>query len=209
MSSSSTPIDRRTALGLVGGAGALVALTACAACTTTSKATNDGPGAPKHEAREFYPLEIGSTWTYELKLLGSDPSQLEVKMLKKASEGFVEDSTGAQFLADAYGVRDQKRYLLRNPIEVGTKWTNVVSVSSVENYEIVAADQPCESPAGQWEGCVVVESRNRVNESTTLVNEMTFAPRVGIVKLATVLEANGKQLPQSRLSLLKFSPAGK
>ena len=29
MSSSSTPIDRRTALGLVGGAGALVALTAC------------------------------------------------------------------------------------------------------------------------------------------------------------------------------------
>jgi hypothetical protein len=40
-----------------------------------------------------------------------------------------------------------------------------------------------------------------------LVNEMTFAPGVGIVRLTTVLESNGKQIPQSSLALLKFSRA--
>ena len=102
-------------------------------------------------------------------------------------------------------MRDQKRYLLRNPIAAGTKWTNVVSVSSVEAYEITAANQPCDAPAGKWEGCVVVESRNRVEEGTVLVNEMTFAPGVGIVRLSTVLESNGKQIPQSTLALSKFN----
>lgn len=176
-----------------------------AACATTS-GTTTAPAKTLPNASVFYPLELGTAWTYEVKLLG-ESRNIEVTTLKKTSDGFVEDSTGAQFLADSYGVRDQKRYLLRNPIETGTKWTNVVSVSSVENYEIVATSQPCDAPAGKWEGCVVVESRNRVEEGTVLVNEMTFAPGVGIVRLTTVLESNGKQIPQSSLSLLKFSRA--
>lgn len=181
-----------------------LALVALAACTTPQSATKPAAG-PAQTAAEFYPLITGTTWTYEVKLLG-EARTIDVTMGKKNAEGFTEDSTGAQFLIDQYGVRDQKRYLLRNPIATGTKWTNVVSVSSIENYEIVASNQACEAPAGRWEGCVVVESRNRVEEGTTLVNEMTFAPGVGIVRLSTVLESNGKQLPQSTLALLKFTP---
>ena len=178
---------------------------ALAACTTTSKATSNGPQKTEPTAGDFYPLALGTTWTYEVKLLG-ETRTIEVSTLRKTGDGFVEDSTGAQFLVDGFGVRDQKRYLLRNPVVAGTRWTNVVSVSSVEAYEILAANQPCDAPAGKWEGCVVVESRNRVEEGTTLVNEMTFAPGVGIVRLSTVLESNGKQIPQSTLSLLKFKP---
>lgn len=182
----------------------LAALALSSACATTPGA-KVGADKPSSTAADFYPLALGTTWTYEVKLLG-ESRQIDVSVLRKGDDGFVIDSTGAQFLADAFGVRDQKRYLLRNPIATGTKWTNVVSVSSVEAYEIVAANQPCDAPAGQWEGCVVVESRNRVQEGTTLVNEMTFAPGVGIVRLSTVLESNGKQIPQSTLSLLKFTP---
>jgi hypothetical protein len=176
---------------------------ALAACTTPSKTT--APTKPEITAGEFYPLSIGVTWSYEVKLLG-ETRMIDVTTLRKNGDGFVEDSTGAQFLVDGFGVRDQKRYLLRNPIATGTKWTNVVSVSSVEAYEIIAANQPCDAPAGKWEGCVVVESRNRVEEGTTLVNEMTFAPGVGIVRLSTVLESNGKHIPQSTLALVKFKP---
>lgn len=183
-----------------------VLLFVLAACATTSGTTTTAPAKALPDAAIFYPLEIGTLWSYEVKLLGESRT-IDVSTLKKTSDGFVEDSTGAQFLADTYGVRDQKRYLLRNPIQTGTKWTNVVSVSSVENYEIVATSQPCDAPAGKWEGCVVVESRNRVEEGTVLVNEMTFAPGVGIVRLTTVLESNGKQIPQSSLSLLKFTAA--
>jgi len=182
----------------------LCCVLAVAACTTPTSATTK-PTKVEITAAEFYPLAIGTTWTYEVKLLG-DTRSIDVSILRKNGDGFVEDSTGAQFLADTYGVRDQKRYLLRNPIAAGTKWTNVVSVSSIENYEIVAANQACDAPAGKWDNCVVVESRNRVEEGTTLVNEMTFAPGVGIVRLSTVLESNGKQIPQSTLALMKFSP---
>ncbi len=180
-----------------------LALSACAASSSSSTKAEAGP-----QADAYYPLAVGTVWTYEVKLLG-ETRQIEVTTLRKNDDGFVEDSTGAQFLVDSFGVRDQKRYLLRNPIASGTKWTNVVSVSSVENYEILAVKQPCDAPAGSWENCVIVESRNRVQEGTTLVNEMTFAPGVGIVRLSTVLESNGKQIPQSTLALLKYvKPAG-
>ena len=182
----------------------LVCLLAIAGCATT-----DGAKSPAKKSRPsaetFYPLTVGTTWTYEVKQLG-DTRTIDVVAQKQNADGYVEDSTGAQFKADAYGVRDQKRYLLRNPVEAGTRWSNVVSVSSVEHYEIVAADQPCDSPAGKWEGCVIVESRNRVQEGVTLVNEVTFAPGVGIVRLSTVLESNGKQIPQTSLALIKFTP---
>ncbi len=180
----------------------LCGVLALAACTPATRAVQ--PTRPTISAGDFYPLAIGTSWTYEVKLLGESRS-IDVSTLRKNADGFVEDSTGAQFLVDSFGVRDQKRYLLRNPIEAGTRWTNVVSVSSIENYEIIAAGQPCEAPAGKWEGCVIVESRNRVEEGTALVNEMTFAPGVGIVRLSTVLESNGKQIPQSTLALLKFA----
>jgi hypothetical protein len=181
---------------------ALCCLALASACATPAGASK---AAAKKEptAGDFYPLALGTSWTYEVQLLG-ETRTIEVKMLKVTDEGFTEDSTGAQFLVDAYGVRDQKRYLLRNPIAPGTKWNNVVSVQSVESYEIIGTNQPCEAPAGAWEGCVIVQSRNRVQEGTTLVNEMTFAPGVGIVRLSTVIESNGKQIPQSALALKQF-----
>lgn len=177
---------------------AALALGACATTAETKKAAETGP-----TARDYYPLAVGTAWTYEVNLLGEKRS-IDVAIERQAPDGFVIDSTGAQLLVDAYGVRDQKRYLLRNPIEAGTKWTNVVSVSSVESYEILAAGQPCDAPGGSWQGCVVVESRNRVEEGKVLVNEMTFAPGVGIVRLSTVLEAGGQRIPQSSLALTRF-----
>lgn len=175
-----------------------IALGGCATTSDTKKPEAAGPSA-----KDYYPLEVGTRWSYEVNLLGEKRS-IDVTIEKQSPDGFVVDSTGAQLMVDAYGVRDQKRYLLRNPLEAGTKWTNVVSVSSVEQYEILAADQPCDAPAGSWQGCVVVESRNRVEEGKVLVNEMTFAPHVGIVRLSTVLEANGQRIPQSSLALTAY-----
>ena len=160
--------------------------------------------APAFTAAEFYPLAIGNSWTYESNFLGQK-KELTVAITGQA-DGFFIDTAGGKLTADAYGVRDQLRYLLRDPVEANRTWTNVVSVSSIENYEIVAANQACDAPAGKWDNCVVVESRNRVEEGTTLVNEMTFAPGVGIVRLSTVLESNGKHIPQSTLALVKFKP---
>lgn len=175
----------------------VLVLMACATAPDTKSATK------VVNASDFYPLTIGTSWQYEVDLL-TEKSALSVSMVREV-DGFFEDSRGARLQSDRYGVRDEKRYLLRNPIEPGTKWSNVVSVSSVEHYEIIGTQQPCEAPAGKWEGCVIVESRNRLEEGKTLVNEMTFAPGVGIVHLATTLDNKGQRVPQASLRLVSFS----
>lgn len=184
----------------------VLTLAVCCSCATGTKTTGAKSGTPERTAADFFSLKLGSSWEYEASMLG-EKRKLPVSIVKVV-DGLAEDSTGARMLADAWGVRDERRYLLRNPIETGTRWNNVVSPSSVENYEIIAADQPCDAPAGRWEGCVIVESRNRIDASKTLVNEITLAPGVGIVRMATTLEDQGKRLPQSQLTLLKFTAAG-
>jgi hypothetical protein len=108
---------------------------------------------------------------------------------------------------DGLGLRDEKRYLLKEPIEVGHSWTNVVSASSAEHYKITDFGSPCRVPAGTFPKCVRVESRNRMDEQRTLVNELTFAPSVGIVRIELTLEAGGKRVPQSTFELKEFALA--
>lgn len=181
----------------------LLTLLCCASCATGTGTTTSTKG-PGRTAADYFPLKVGTAWEYESSMLG-EKRQVPVSILKVV-DGLAEDSTGARLQADAFGVRDDRRYLLRNPVEAGTRWNNVVSPSSVENYEIIAADQPCEAPAGRWDGCVIVESRNRIDSTKTLVNEMTLAPGVGIVRMATTLDDGARRVPQAQLVLLKFKP---
>lgn len=180
----------------------VVSLLLASACATTP---NAGPETKALTAADFYPLTVGTQWQYEVVLLGQK-TQFTVKMNREV-DGYFEDSTGARFRVDGFGVRDEKRYLLRNPIEPGTKWNNVVAVGSTEHYEITGTGQPCEAPAGKWQGCVTVESRNREKEGTFLVLELTFAPGVGLIAVATTLENQGQRIPQSTMHLVSFAPA--
>lgn len=150
---------------------------------------------------------MGNRWVYDANMLGQKGTD-EIRLVRQA-EGFIVDSNDSKLAADAYGVRDDRRYLLRNPVALGTRWTNVVSVSSVEHYEIISAGQPCDAPAGSFENCVVVQSRNRVKEGLDLVMEMTFAPKVGIVRIVTELDDNGRRVRQTSRALVSWtlSPA--
>ena len=47
-----------------------------------------------------------------------------------------------------------------------------------------------------------------MDEQRTLVNELTFAPSVGIVRLELSLESNGKRVPQSSFELKEFAVKG-
>jgi hypothetical protein len=180
----------------------LTSLILVCGCASTSGVAAGPTAKPTVTASDFYPLVVGTVWKYQMNFLG-EKRAMEVKMLK-AEAGVYEDSTGNQLQADNYGVRDQKRYLLRNPIEVGTRWSNVVSPSSMESYEIVGVNQPCDAPGAPETGCVIVQAKNRVKGDEFLVMETTFAPKVGIVRLSTMLETKAKRIPQTQLSLVGF-----
>ncbi len=180
---------------------------AFAACTTPSGAKGHDDAAPKGpKAADYYPLTVGSSWTYHVKLLGEDREQTIT--LQSEENGFFKDSAGSQLTVDGFGVRDQMRYLLREPVEAGTHWTNVVSASSIEDYKILSVES-CTVPAGSFERCAVVEGRNRVSPKATLVLTLTFAPKVGLVKVATELDTGADHIPQSTQELVRYSLAPK
>jgi len=162
-----------------------------------------GGGAVASPVADYYPLAVGNSWSYQVELLGAPPEAHDITITKE-EQGKFTDSTGNVLMVDTYGIRDAKRYLLRTPLEVGTKWNNVVSVSSYEQYQIIEAGQDCDVPAGAFKNCVVVESRNKAEGEKVLINTLTFAPKVGLVRVATVLEAEGKRIPQVKLELTKY-----
>jgi len=166
------------------------------------------PKAPPLEstAGAYYPLAVGNRWTYQARMLGEQSSR--TVEITGVQNGFYTDSQGGQLTEDAYGIRDQKRYLLRNPVEQGAAWTNIVSVSSTERYAITKADFPCESPAGRFPRCVRVQGRNRVNDKTTLVNEFTFAQNVGLVRIEVYAEVEKRKIPQTLMELTSYQVAG-
>jgi hypothetical protein len=154
----------------------------------------------------YYPLAVGNRWTYALN--GAKDKQLEVAIVKEEG-GYFLDSRGARLAHDAFGLRDgDKRYLLRGPLEVGTRWQSIVSVSSTERYEITATGVPCTVPAGAFEGCVQVTGRTRAEGERVLAAHYTYAPRVGLVRIETVLEEGSRKLPQLKLELASFAVQG-
>jgi hypothetical protein len=182
---------------------AAVGLVSCASQVGVAKSDVKGTNAI-----EYYPLKIGNSWSYDVTFLGQ--KHTDTIVIDGESEGYFvskSSSSGAEpvkLMADAYGVRDEKRYLLREPVEAGTTWTNVVSVETVEHYKILSARQPCQVVAGKFSDCVVVESKVRAAQGN-LTNQMTFARGVGLVKVATELETNGKVVPQVTLELTAYT----
>src|SRR5262249_21502885 len=150
---------------------------------------------------EYYPLAVGNRWTYQANLLGERRVR-QVEIVKQEGNYFI-DNQGGELTVDALGIRDRKRYLIREPLVIGSSWTNVVSVSSVEYYGVRDVGC-CDAPAGHFDDCVRVEGRNRVDDRTTLVNELTLAAGTGIVRVEVVAEVEGKRVPQTQLLSTRF-----
>jgi hypothetical protein len=170
-----------------------------AGCATQRSAA--GRGAP--DLSTYLPLAMGNTWIYERDHLGATGEE-RVEIVRE-ERGYFVDTRGNALQVDAFGVRDSNRYLLRHPVEAGSQWTNVVSVSSMERYKILDAGYTCDTPAGTFRDCVRVESQNRIDADRTLVNEMTFAPGVGIVRVSLFLQEKGRRIPQGGLALKSFT----
>lgn len=157
---------------------------------------------------DYYPLRVGNAWEYEVIAFGAAPQRQKVELVREEGGAMV-DSTGARLSVDAFGIRDDKRYLLRRPLELGAEWTNVVSVSSTERYRVLSVGVSCAASGKAYENCVTVESRNRIKGDDYLVNEIIFAPGVGIVRITTTLQTPSQVLPQVALQLVRFSPAAR
>lgn len=181
----------------------VLAAVSFAGCATTQSGAQ---AAPTREAEAYYPLAVGNKWTYEAEMLGQKSTQT-IEIVAQEGPFFV-DNTGQKLTVDAYGLRDDRRYLLQEPISQDHAWKNTVSVSATERYRIDSVGATCDAPAGTFQDCVIVTSTLRRDKDTQLANEITFARGVGIVRIAVDLIRNGTRTPQHRIALVSYQLEG-
>src|SRR5512142_2153942 len=184
--------------------------------STAPRAGQPGAGAVRPDAGgpgEYFPLAVGNEWVY----VDQSPSlpagkrgiPRTVRIQTRTADGFFRDNERGELRVDGNCVRDRKRRLLCQPFERGATWSSVVSISSTERYEIAASDETVETPAGRFERCVRVRAHNRATRSTDHVLEITYAPRVGPVRIETYVVVDGKITPQVRAVLQSYKVDGK
>lgn len=185
-------------------------LLGCAHPPAPAPASSTAPAsvARMPASARYFPLAVGNHWTYDASYLG-ERSTRRVEIVAFRDGSYV-DRDGRALRVDAEGVRDQVRYLLHEPLTAGATWTSVIAPGSAEHYRVVSARAPCEAPAGKFPDCVEVESRTLADPRTPgrlLVNRVTFAAGVGIVRVRTVLEEGSKSAPTAELLLTAFEVA--
>lgn len=156
------------------------------------------------QVARYYPLAVGNSWTYQGAMVGINTKRT-ISIIKKNAQGFV-DNLGATLRVDEYGLRDHQRYLLRGPLKEGTEWMSIPSVSAVERYQITGIGKSITVPAGRFEGCISVRSTTRLTTRRNLVNEIDFAPKVGIIRIRTFMVEDKKvTTPQVDMRLAAYS----
>jgi hypothetical protein len=187
----------------------LLPLAALAVACAGAPAQRKLPPAP----RDYFPLAVGNEWVYRDESPALSPAQRgaqrSVRILERTSDGYYRDNERGELRADADCLHDRSRRLLCGPIAVGTSWSSVVSVSSTERYEIAGTGETVTTPAGRFEDCVRVRAHNRVQRGTDHVLEITYAPRVGPVRIETFAVVGGEATPQVRAVLERYRVEGR
>lgn len=179
------------------------------ACATTSPADPSSgveaaakAPAPRRawRAADFQPLAIGNRWTYRGAMAGQ-PVERTVT-IRGIDRGFFVDDANGRLKIDADGLRDDKRYLIKDPVTRGQKWMAVLSVTSTERYEIVETGLTIDTPRGRFEDCIQVRAQNRIDANRTLESDWFYAPGTGIVRMQTRLKEGDRVIPQAHIELV-------
>jgi len=181
------------------------------AAQASPRPSTSGAAAPRAQAGgvlDYFPLAVGNEWVYvdESPSLPLDRrgARRTVRILDRTTDGYFRDNERGELRVEGDCVRDRVRRLLCQPFSPGAAWSSVVSVSSTERYEIASIDESVETPAGRFGRCVRVRAHNRANRSTDQVLEITYAPRVGPVRIETYVVVDGRVTPQVKALLQSY-----
>ncbi len=136
-------------------------------------------------ADRYMPLNLGNSWTYEMKKPGSK-GVMKV-MVEKKENGFFVDNLGGMLRLDPRGLRDPKRYLIQSPVVRGATWQAQSSMVRRENFEIRDLHHTIEVPAGRFSDCLWVRCTSRIGPDIQEILDFIYAPGVGMVQMKTSL----------------------
>ncbi len=159
-------------------------------------------------AAVYMPINLGYSWEYERTFLG-EKGKLKVAIVKRDDQGFFVDNQGGSLRITPFGLRDRKRYLLFYPLETGQRWRSNVEVNIAEHFEIVADNDDIAVPAGSFRHCLTVRSVTNVDAGVRMVNLVSYAPYVGMIRTETWMENDrGRKTRQVLLELSAYHLPG-
>ena len=156
------------------------------------------PAAASDDARTYYPLAVGNSWTYDVA-----GKRETITIVGRDGAWFIDDHRG-RLRYEKDGIRDSDRYLLRSPLSSGAQWTAVENLV-VQRFEVVATDASAVTEAGTFTRCAVVRNEQPLPKGGKFITEWKYAPKVGLVELVTrTLAASGKAQDQTRMHLVAY-----
>ena len=168
---------------------ALLFLSACVqfGCQTASTAKVEDVSERSQAARDYFPLAVGNSWTYEISPAPQGQEKDTVTIVSRDEEGFFADDHGGRLQHRSNGIFDGDRFLLEDPLAVEHAWIAVPTPSSVERYVIEEVDRAVSVPAGNFSDCVVVRGeqpgRSADGQEMKVILRWVYAPGVGLVEL--------------------------
>lgn len=170
-------------------------VTGCA----SSRVVPSAPVARTVLASDYYPLDAGWKWAYDLERQGDHMlavySVLErtpESAILQAGEERIEYAVTGQGVAQKEGVTVGD-FILKNPIVLGAEW-NVFAGKA----RIISVNQTVTGPGGSYADCVVVEA---LRSEPTRLSRTTYAPGVGPVEIEVQVQSQGRLVTTMRASL--------
>ncbi|MBC8133819.1 MAG: hypothetical protein H7X95_12615 [Deltaproteobacteria bacterium] len=177
----------------------LAVLTGVAGGCATTPPTPAPQAAKARAASDFYPLDAGWKWAYDLERQGEHMLAVYAVLertpesaIVQAGEERIEYAVTGQGVAQKEGVSTGD-FVLKNPIVLGAEW-NVFAGKA----KITSVTTRVSGPSGDYTDCIVVET---LRSDPTRMSRTTYAPGVGPVAIEVQVQAQGRFVTTLRASL--------
>ena len=168
-------------------------------CSTARPARRASAPLTTRTAADFYPLELGWKWAYDLEKEGQNMLAVYAVLERTPDTAIIQ--AGDERLVYAIG-RDglaQKDgatvgdFVVRNPVVLGAEWSVFAGKA-----RIASVDERISLPSGDYEHCLVVET---LRTDPTRLSRTTFAPGIGPVAIEVQVQSQGRFITTMRANL--------
>ena len=168
-----------------------------------------------YPATEYFPLDTGSTWTYERRTDGGAPNDHTVSVIGTETvndKTYTVMSSGYSDYFNAFRIENNTVYThaenedkeyLKFGVDRGSKW----AITSIRGKILSATFIDTETvsvPAGTYEDCLHFELNLPLGETSYEKTDLWYARNVGLVRAEKVVVSMGEVMETVTDELIKF-----
>ena len=187
------------AVSVAGTVAVLLAGLGVMSCSTAGPAQRASAPPATRTAADFYPLEPGWKWAYDLEKDGQHMLAVYAVLERTPDTAIVQAGDERLIYAvvrDGVAQKDGTTigdFVVRNPIVLGAEWSVFAGKA-----RIASVDERISLPSGDYEHCLVVET---LRTDPTRLSRTTFAPGVGPIAIEVQVQSQGRFITTMRANL--------